>query len=294
MDPIFDHPLLAMRRARALANPVRGADFLLRRSAEDMAERLSIVERHFEHPVQAHGVTALTADLMQATGKAEAFRFVDSGPVPGIENRDFTLATPDSLPGDPESADLVVSPLALHLTNDTPGVMIQARRLLRPDGLFLATVPASGTLGELRESLLAAESGLTGGAHARVHPFADVRDYGALLQRTGFALPVADVEDITVRYDDLFALMRDLRAMGMTSVLTGRSRKPVSKALFLATAEIYADRFSDPDGRIRASFPVIHLSGWAPHENQQKPLRPGSAKIRLADALKTPEQKLPR
>ncbi|PWV98038.1 hypothetical protein DFR52_10515 [Hoeflea marina] len=294
MDPIFDHSLLALRRARALKNPVAGADFLLRRSGQDMAERLSIVERHFDHPVQVHGGTALTADLMQATGKTEAFRFIDSTPVYGIAGRDQVLASPDLVPGEPGAADLIVSPLALHLTNDTPGVLIQARRLLRPDGLFLATIPASGTLGELRESLLAAESGLSGGAHARVHPFADVRDYGALLQRTGFALPVADVESITVRYDDLFALMRDLRAMGMTSVLAGRSRKPVSKALFLKAAEIYAERFSDADGRIRASFPVIHLSGWAPHESQQKPLRPGSARVRLADALRTPERKLPR
>ncbi|MCY0148659.1 methyltransferase domain-containing protein [Hoeflea sp. G2-23] len=201
---------------------------------------------------------------------------------------------PDLAPLEPQSVDLVISPLALHLTNDTPGVLVQLRRALKPDGLLLAATPGAGTLAELREALLTAESELTGGANARVHPFADIRDYGGLLQRAGFALPVTDIEDIVVRYDDMFALLRDLRGMGMTSILSDRSRLPGRRAMFLRAAEIYAERFSDPDGRVRASFPVVHLSGWAPHESQQKPLKPGSAKARLADALKAPEQKLPR
>lgn len=294
MEQLFDHDLLRRRRHRALSRFEPGAEFLLRRVAEDMAERLMLVERRFEVPVQVHAGLPLAADLMQATGKTGMFRFVDLCPLPDPDGRDVVQADPDLVPLEPQSVDLVISPLALHLTNDTPGVLVQMRRALRPDGLLLAATPGAGTLGELREALLAAESELTGGANARVHPFADVRDYGALLQRAGFALPVADIEDIVVRYSDMFALLRDLRAMGMTSILAGRSRKPLSRSVFLRAAEIYAERFSDPDGRIRASFPVVHLSGWAPHESQQQPLRPGSAKARLADALKAPEHKLPR
>lgn len=294
MEQLFDHDLLRRRRQRALSRLEPGAEFLLRRVAEDMAERLMLVERRFEAPVQVQGALPLAADMMQATGKTGRFRFVDLCPVPDPDDRKVMQAAPDLVPLEPQSADLVISPLALHLTNDTPGVLVQMRRALRPDGLLLAATPGAGTLGELREALLAAESELTGGASARVHPFADVRDYGALLQRAGFALPVADIEDTVVRYSDMFALLRDLRAMGMTSVLADRSRKPLPKSVFLRAAEIYAERFSDPDGRIRASFPVVHLSGWAPHEGQQQPLRPGSAKTRLADALKAPEHKLPR
>lgn len=294
MDRLFDHTLMRQRRLRALACFEPGADFLVQRVAEDMAERLSVVERHFDHPVQVHGGLPHAASMMKATGKTADFKYVDLCAIPGIDASRQAFAEPDHVPLQPESADLIVSPLALHVTNDTPGVLMQLRRALRPDGLLLAATPGAGTLGELRESLLAAESELTGGANARIHPYADIRDYGALLQRAGFALPVADIDDIVVRYADMFALLKDLRAMGMTSVLTDRSRKPANKSLFLRAAQIYAERFSDPDGRIRASFPVIHLSGWAPHENQQKPLRPGSAKARLADALETPEQKLPR
>jgi len=167
---------------------------------------------------------------------------------------------------------------------------ILRKRALANEFESLIIVAPPRTLGELRQSLLEAESRLSGGAHSRVHPFADVRDYGALLQRAGFALPVADREDIVVRYDDIFALMRDLRAMGMTNATTARSRKPAPRALFALANEIYAERFSDADGRIRATFAIVHLSGWTPHESQQKPLKPGSAKMRLADALKTEER----
>jgi hypothetical protein len=294
METIFDHDLLRRRRDRALAAAVPGADFLYRRVAADMAERLSLVERRFEHPVQLHGATSEPADLMQATGRAGRFAFVADGPVPGSGDRTVIPAPPDLANLEDGSADLIVSPLALHLTNDTPGLLAQARRALVADGLFLAAAPGIGTLGELRQALISAESEVASGAHARVHPFADVRDYGALLQRAGFALPVADVEEIVVRYDHMFALMADLRAMGMTSVLSDRSRTPPGRRLFSRAAEIYAERFADPDGRIRATFSIVHLSGWAPHESQQKPLRPGSARMRLADALKVPEEKLPR
>ncbi len=291
MEQIFDHALLRQRRDRARRTATPGADFLLAHVAADMAERLSLVERHFERPVQLHGATSVAADLMEATGKTERFRFVADGSIEGLGGRDLVEADPELAGLEAGSADLVVSPLALHLVNDTPGLLIQARRALVADGLFLAAVPGAGTLGELRQSLLEAESRLSGGAHSRVHPFADVRDYGALLQRAGFALPVADREDIVVRYDHIFALMRDLRAMGMTNAMTARSRVPATRSLFTLAGEIYAERFADPDGRIRATFAIVHLSGWAPHESQQKPLKPGSAKMRLADALKTSEEK---
>jgi SAM-dependent methyltransferase len=203
---------------------------------------------------------------------------------------DGRVAPLERVPLEPETANLVLSPLSLHLTNDTPGVLIQIARTLRPDGLFLAAVPGAGTLGELREALLGAESELSGAATPRIVPFADVRDAGALLQRAGFALPVTDIETYTARYDDMFALIRDLRAMGMQNPLSARSRQPAPRALFLRAAEIYAERFADPDGRIRATFDVVSLSGWAPHESQQQPLKPGSARTRLADALGSREQ----
>jgi hypothetical protein len=190
------------------------------------------------------------------------------------------------VPIETASVNLVLSPMALHAVNDLPGTLVRIRRGLKPDGLFLAAIPGAGTLSELRDVLLAAEAELTGGASPRVIPFADVRDIGGLLQRAGFALPVVDAENYTVRYDSLFPLMRDLRAMGMANPLRGRSRKPLGRAFFLRAAEIYAERYSDPDGRIRATFSIIYASGWAHHESQQQPLKPGSAKVRLADALK--------
>ena len=185
----------------------------------------------------------------------------------------------------PASLDLAVSLLALQDVNDVPGLLIQIRRALRPDGLFLGALAGQGTLSELRDSLLAAETEIYGGASPRVSPFVDVRDAGALLQRAGFALPVADVETVTVRYDDMFALLRDLRAMGATNILADRARRPVSKRFFLRAAEIYAKRHADPDGRIRATFAFVWLSGWAPHASQQKPLKPGSAAMSLAEIL---------
>lgn len=289
MDIVFDQPLVEARRLRALKAGDEKAQFLLDIVAEDLAERLAVVERRFETAVELHGYTGVTARALMATGKIGTLTRVETDSAFGGSG-ELTVAPLETVPVPPASANLVVSPLSLHLTNDTPGVFIQVRRALAPDGLFLAAIPGNGTLQELREVLLAAESELTGGASPRVIPFADVRDIGALLQRAGFALPVTDTESYTVRYGSLFALMKDLRAMGMTNTLVARSRKPLSRAVFLRAAELYAERFADPDGRIRATFSVIYLSGWAPHESQQKPLAPGSAKMRLADALKVEEK----
>ncbi|ABY38739.1 methyltransferase domain-containing protein [Brucella suis] len=288
-NAIFDRDLMLVFRRRAFQRAEPGADFLLRRVADDLEERLGAVERRFPVAVDLAGHTGAAAAAIAQTGKADYVLRIErdteflQGPFPAI------VGDEEALPLKPGSADLIVSLMALHATNDTPGAMVQIARALKPDGLFLAALSGSGTLGELRESLLQAEIELTGGASPRVMPFADVRDVGSLLQRAGFALPVTDVENITVRYDSLFNLMADLRAMGMQNILHGRSRKPVSKRLFLRAAEIYAERFSDPDGRIRATFSIIWLSGWAPHESQQKPLKPGSAKASLAEALKKAE-----
>ncbi|KQR75636.1 SAM-dependent methyltransferase [Rhizobium sp. Leaf384] len=289
MDIVFDQPLVEARRLRALKAGDEKAQFLLDIVGEDLAERLAVVERRFETAVELHGYTGRTARALMATGKIGKLTRVETDAAFGGPD-EVIVAPLETVPVPPSSANLVVSPLSLHLTNDTPGVFIQIRRALAPDGLFLAAIPGNGTLQELREVLLAAESEITGGASPRVVPFADVRDIGGLLQRAGFALPVTDTETYTVRYASLFALMKDLRAMGMTNTLVARSRRPLSRAVFLRAAELYAERFADPDGRIRATFSVIYLSGWAPHESQQKPLAPGSAKMRLADALKVDEK----
>jgi SAM-dependent methyltransferase len=187
------------------------------------------------------------------------------------------------------SLDLVVSGLALQFVNDLPGTLIQIRRALKPDGLLLAALIGGESLSELRTAFAAAESEIEGGISPRVAPFADVRELGALLQRAGFALPVVDSERLVARYDSALALMHDLRRMGATNVLSERQHTPLKRATLERVDAIYAERFSDADGRIRASFEIIWLSAWAPHDSQQKPLKPGSAARRLADALGTKE-----
>jgi SAM-dependent methyltransferase len=188
------------------------------------------------------------------------------------------------------SLDLAVSALHLHFVDDLPGTLVQIRRALKPDGLLLASLLGGDTLTELRQSFAAAEAELTSGAAPRVAPFVEVRTAGALLQRAGFALPVVDQDRRTVRYDSALHLMRDLRAMGATNALVERDRRPLRRAVLIRAVEIYQQRFADPDGRVRATFDVISLSGWAPHESQQQPLRPGSARMRLADALGSVEK----
>jgi hypothetical protein len=183
-----------------------------------------------------------------------------------------------------------VSLLALQSVNDLPGSLLQIRRVLKPDGLFLGCLLGGSTLTELRQAFTQAEAEIEGGASPRVAPFADVRELGSLLQRAGFALPVADSELVRVRYADPFALMRDLRAMGFSNALRDRRRTPLRRTTLLRAARLYGDRFADPDGRIPATFELVWLSGWAPHESQQKPLQPGSARIRLADALGVKER----
>jgi SAM-dependent methyltransferase len=286
MDIIFEEDLVAARRERAFANRDQGAAFLLDIAGRELADRLAVVERQFDTAAELHGGTGAAARDAMATGKIGSMLRAETSRAFANDDEGFVAAAVGDVPFEPASMNLVLSPLALHLVNDLPGTMIRIRRALKPDGLLLAAIPGSGTLNELRDVLLSAEAELTGGASPRVIPFVDVRDVGALLQRAGFSLPVVDAETYTVRYDSIFPLMRDLRAMGMANPLSGRSRMPVGRRFFARAAELYEERYSDPDGRVRATFSIVYASGWAPHESQQKPLKPGSAKIRLADALR--------
>lgn len=282
-NPIFDRALIRRRLQRAEKAGV--ADFLLNAAIDDLAERLGLIKRDFSVVVDLGTASPELGARLAREGRL----VVRMTPLPQL-----TGGSPLSLVGDEEALpfataqfNLAVSALSLHAVNDLPGALIQVRRILKPDGLFLGCLLGGASLRELRSALAAAETELYGGVSPRVAPFADIRDMGALLQRAGFALPVADSETLIVRYRDMFGLMADLRAMGATNALATRSRKPTSRNLFLRAAEIYAERFSDPDGRLRASFELIFVSGWAPHESQQKPLRPGSAVMRLQDALRS-------
>jgi SAM-dependent methyltransferase len=279
---IFDRALLQVRRRRA--RQLGAATFLLERVAEDLSDRLSAVLRSF--PV-AIDLGTPAPGLRAALGE-KAERVVAVGTDPG-RGTASVIADEEALPLRAASVDLVASVLALQFVNDLPGTLIQIRRALKPDGLFMAALTGGDTLTELRQAFAAAEAEVEGGLSPRVAPFADVRELGALLQRAGFALPVTDLERLTVRYGSAFDLMQDLRRMGATNVLRDRRRVPLRRRTLMRMAEIYAERFADADGRIRATFEIAWLSGWAPHESQQQPLRPGSAKTRLADALGTKE-----
>ncbi len=286
---IFDRALLARRRNRAAATAT-AHDFLLARVAEDLADRLSLIRRTFPVAVNLgahHGLVSqrLRAmpgfDLIVDTDLSPQMLAACGGPVVVVDE--------ELLPFRPGALDLVVSGLALQHVNDLPGALVQIQRALKPDGLFLASVMGGATLQELRAAFVGAEAEQEGGASPRVAPFADVRDLGGLLQRAGFALPVADADSVAVTYPSALDLMRDLRGMGATNVLTERRRVPLRRATLLRAAEIYSKRHTRPDGRVTATFEIITLTGWAPDPRQQQPLRPGSAKARLADALGVPE-----
>jgi SAM-dependent methyltransferase len=279
---VFDRALLAARRRRARA--LGPATFLLDRVAADLAERLSTVLRKFPLAVDLGTPTDAVRRALAAQdsiGRIFAATAADGGGDVVIDE--------EALPFREGALDLVVSALALHAVNDLPGTLIQIRRALTGDGLFLAAMMGGETLTELRQAFAQAEAEIEGGVSPRVAPFVDVRDMGALLQRAGFALPVTDMERITVRYASPLALLQDLRRMGATNMLVERRRTPLRRATLMRMLEDYASRFADADDRIRATFDVVWLSGWAPHESQQKPLAPGSARMRLADALGTKE-----
>lgn len=281
---IFDSSRRTARLERS-EKAFAGADFLHARAARNAVDSLEALLRDWP---EAADLSAHPGPFAAALADSDAAPRV--GPVKTIGDRaaragpgQAPLALPD------QSQDLIVSLMSLHWANDLPGALSQIRRALKPDGLFVGTLLGAGTLKELRAVLTEAELELRGGAQARVSPFADGFDGAALLQRAGFALPVSDVDRLTVRYPDLFALIRDLRAMGETNVLAGDGR-PLTRGIVARAAQIYAERFGEPDGRIPATFEIVHLAGWAPHESQQKPLPRGSAKMRLADALGVKEQ----
>jgi SAM-dependent methyltransferase len=282
---VFDRALLRARRARAAQ--LGPAAFLLDRAADDLASRLSAVLRTFQLAVDlgtpGDAVQRRIADRVDCLVAVAP----DAASLAGSRLR--VVADEEALPLRDASVDLVVSALALQFVNDLPGTLIQVRRALKPDGLLLAGMIGGDSLAELRAAFAEAEDEIEGGVSPRVAPLADLRDLGALLQRAGFALPVTDVDRVTVRYASPLDLMHDLRRMGATNALVERRRAVLRRATLRRMLEIYAKRFADPDGRIRATFDIVWLSGWAPHESQQQPLVPGSAKARLADALHTRE-----
>lgn len=267
------------RRARA---SFRDAAFLHTRVAADLADRLEAVPRPLPR-VLALGGGGLFSDEVRARPELSAR-------IGSILETDLDFIDPEHLPFALGSFDLIVSPLALHWINDLPGVLIQLRLALKPDGLLLASLFGGETLHELRLSLIEAESELTGGAGPRVSPFADLQDIAGLLQRAGFALPAADRDVVTVRYGEPMKLLADLCAMGETSALRERNPRGLSRRILARAFEIYRQRYSDEDNRVRATFEVLTATGWSPHESQPKPLKPGSAKMRLAHALNTEEK----
>jgi SAM-dependent methyltransferase len=287
---IFDRALIRSRRRRAAA--LGAATFLLDRAAADLTDRLGAVLRRFDVAVDLGtpgDVACKALARLGSIGTIVAVRTSDENLPSPNANEKIVIADDEALPFRDGSLDLAVSLLALQFVNDLPGTLIQIRRALKPDGLFMAALIGGDTLTELRQAFAAAESEIEGGASPRVAPFADLRDLGALLQRAGFALPVTDVDRVSVRYDSALALMHDLRRMAAANALIERRRAPLRRATLMRMAEIYGERFADPDGRLRATFEIVWLSGWAPHPSQQQPLRPGSAKARLADALGTRE-----
>jgi SAM-dependent methyltransferase len=273
---LFDRVLLKARQERAVR--LGAAAFLLDHVANDAAERLAAVNRSFTSGIDL----ATPGDVLRVALEKQ-----------GVSLRPVEVTADDSaaLPLASGSIDLAMSLLALQFVNDLPGVLTQVRRALKPDGLLLAAMVGGDTLTELRQAFAAAEAEVEGGASPHVSPFADLRDAGGLLQRAGFALPVTDFERLTVRYDNAFALMQDLRRMGATNVLVERRKIPSRRATLLRMAQIYSERFADPDGRIRATFDIVWLLGWAPDASQPKPLRPGSAKFSLEDAVKKAGEK---
>jgi SAM-dependent methyltransferase len=286
---LFDRALLRARRRRAMA---MGAEtFLLDRVAQDLADRLLTVSRRFQLALDLATPGESLRRALSGSGQVQSIIACE----PFADLRVSTaglriVADEEALPFATETFDLVASALALQWVNDLPGTLAQIRRTLKPDGLLLAALPGGDTLNELRQCLAIAEDEIEGGASPRVAPFVEVRALGSLLQRAGFALPVTDVDRLTVRYAGLADLFRDLRRMGATNALNERRRTPLKRATLARAEALYAERFADSDGRLRATFDMLWISGWAPHGSQQKPLRPGSAKMRLADALGTHER----
>lgn len=291
---LFDRTLLRTRLNRAARQPVF-AGFLRDRAAEDAVERLLTILRQFPLCVELGRKDGAFARALMHTpgaGAIETLIETDLSHAFAVRAPIGVVVDEERLPFRAEAFDLAVSILTLHWTNDLVGALVQIRRILKPDGLFIGALFTGSTLTELRQCLLRAEDEMTGGAAPRVAPFADGPDLAGLAQRAGFTLPVVDIDRICVRYDHPLKLMADLRAMGETSVLMDHARRPIRRAVLARAFDIYLSEFSDPDGRIRATFEISTFTGWSPHPDQQKPLRPGSAKSRLADALGVKETRM--
>ena len=294
-DPllVFDRSALRVRRERA-AREWEARSFLKREIASRLVERLDDVRRTFPLALDlgCHGdeIAAALGDREGGRKAIECLIRADLGL--GFARRaggPAVVADEEALPFATHRFDLVMSAMSLHWVNDLPGALIQIARILRPDGLFLGAMLGGATLWQLRQALAAAESEIEDGLSPRVSPFADLRDAAGLLQRAGFALPVADSETIDVEYANALELMRELSAMGESNLVVERRRGLARRATLLRAAEIYRERFTQTSGRIAASFEVLFLHGWAPHESQPKPIKPGSARHRLAEALDTTE-----
>jgi NADH dehydrogenase [ubiquinone] 1 alpha subcomplex assembly factor 5 len=292
-DPmrVFDQRAVRLHRRRAALYGRNQADFLLIESAERLADRLADINRIFPMALDLGCRDGLLARQLRGRGGIAALvgcdaetSFARAAPRPHL------VAEADTLPFAAQRFDLILSNLTLHWTNDLPGALLQLRLALKPDGPLLAAMLAGETLHELRAVLIEAESEIENGASPRVSPFADPRDLAALLQRAGFALPVVDSDRVTATYTDALALMRDLRDMGESNALIARRRSFTRRATLLRAAELYQERYAGADGRIHATFEIATLTAWAPHQEQPRALRPGSAQARLADALKTEER----
>jgi len=284
---IFDRVLLRRRRDRAARTVDPNRDFLFTESGERLLDRLDDVRRQFPLALDLGCRDGVLAKLLQGRGGVETL--VQGELAFGMARRakgDVLQLDEEALPFAPASFDLVLANLSLHWVNDLPGTLAQIRHVLKPDGLFLGVLFGAGTLQELRTALMDAEIAETGGASARVAPFADLRDAAGLLQRAGFALPVADIETVTVTYGEMLPLLGDLRAMGETNVLEARLKRPTRRAVIARAAAFYRQKFVQADGRLPATFRLIFLTGWAPHQSQQQPARRGSGKVNLGDVLR--------
>lgn len=288
---VFDRRVVRRHRERAAAG-FATHDFLFAEIGERLLDRLDDVTHRFPLALDLGCRQGLLGRMLKGRGGIRTLLQCELSGSMLQAARGFgpaVQADEEALPFKEESLDLVLSNLGLHWVNDLPGALIQINRALKPDGLFLAAIFGGTTLHELRDCLTEAELAETGGISARVSPFADLRDAAGLLQRAGFALPVADAESITVTYPDMMKLMTDLRAMGESNAVLQRLKRPTRRAVLAHAAALYGARYGAEEGRIRATFQVLFLTGWAPHDSQQKPLRRGSAKARLAEALGTTE-----